>query len=341
MDATAPGIEIPVVDIDGLTVDSVPTTAARAIDRACREVGFFSVVGHGVDPALAPRLDGLARAFFDRPDAEKAAVAMAHGGTAWRGWFPLHGELTSGTPDHKEGYYFGRELPTDDARVRAGVPLHGPNVWPVEPAELRTALLAYLDALEDLGRRLTAAISVGLGLAPRALGDRWFRDPVILLRLFRYPPPAPDGPEKGVGEHTDYGFLTLLWQDASGGLEVRSGDRWVEVPPDPGAFVCNLGDMLDRVTGGRYRSTPHRVRSPRGRDRISIPFFFDPDWGAVMEPLVLGGNRPADDAERRWDGASVHEFAGTYGDYLTGKVAKVFPALRDAVLADGSPAVEA
>jgi isopenicillin N synthase-like dioxygenase len=324
---------VPVIDVGGLTTDTVPAAVADAIDRACREVGFFSIVGHGVDPTLATRLDALAREFFARPESEKEAVAMVHGGTAWRGWFPLHGELTSGTPDHKEGYYFGRELGPTDPRVQAGIPLHGPNVWPVAPAGLRTALLAYLSALEDLGQRLTAAMSVALGFDPLTLSDRWFRDPVILLRLFRYPPPtASDDPPKGVGEHTDYGFLTLLWQDASGGLEVRSGDRWVEIPSVPDAFVCNLGDMLDRVTGGRYRSTPHRVRSPRATDRISIPFFFDPDWDAVMEPLPLAGPRPADDADRRWDGASVHSFDGTYGEYLLGKVAKVFPELRDAVI---------
>ena len=316
-----------------MSVDHVPPAIARAIDEACREVGFFSVVHHGVDLTLAARLDTLAREFFGRPDHEKAAVAMVHGGTAWRGWFPLRGELTSGTPDHKEGYYFGRELPATDRRVRGGVPLHGPNLWPVRPAELRATLLAYLAALEALGQRLTAAISVAWGLEPSALRDRWFQDPVILLRLFRYPPPRAAA-TRGVGEHTDYGFLTLLWQDASGGLEVRGHDTWVEVPPDPEALVCNLGDMLDRVTGGRYRSTPHRVRSPRAGDRISIPFFFDPDWDAVMEELPLPGARPADDAGRRWDGASVHEFSGTYGEYLTAKVARVFPALRDAVLAD-------
>lgn len=328
---------VPIVDVGGLTDATVPPEVARAIDRACREVGFFSVVGHGIDPTLATRLDALAREFFARPESEKAAVAMVEGGTAWRGWFPLHGELTSGTPDHKEGYYFGRELPPTDPRVQAGIPLHGPNVWPTAPAELRPVLLAYLDALEDLGRRLTAAISVALGGAPNTLIDRWFRDPVVLLRLFRYPPPSPSAPAKGVGEHTDYGFLTLLWQDAAGGLEVRSGDEWVEVPPDETAFVCNLGDMLDRVTGGRYRSTPHRVRSPRADDRISIPFFYDPDWDAVMQELPVAGPRPADDADRRWDGASVHGFDGTYGEYLLGKVAKVFPELRDAVIT-GRPA---
>src|SRR6478736_7364404 len=287
-------VSVPVIDVAPLVRWNDIDDVAHQIDRACRDVGFFSVVNHGVDLALIERVDALARVFFARPDPEKAAVAMVHGGTAWRGWFPLHGELTSGTPDHKEGYYFGRELPPTDPRVRAGIPRHGPNVWPATPAALRPTLLAYLDALEDLGRRLTASISVALGGAPHTLADRWFRDPVVLLRLFRYPPPSASAPAKGVGEHTDYGFLTLLWQDGSGGLEVRSGDTWVEVPPDPAAFVCNLGDMLDRVTGGRYRSTPHRVRSPQVRDRISIPFFYDPDWDAVMDELLLPGPRPAD-----------------------------------------------
>lgn len=325
-------VTIPVVDVSGLTLGTVPPAVAAAIDSACREVGFFSVVGHGVDPDLAPRLDALAREFFAHPDAEKEPVAMVHGGTAWRGWFPLHGELTSGTPDHKEGYYFGRELPPTDPRVVAGVPLHGPNLWPDAPAGLRSVLTEYLAALEDLGARLTGAISVAFGLPAAALAERWFRDPVILLRIFRYPPPDAGAPPKGVGEHTDYGFLTLLWQDDSGGLEVRSGDTWVEVPPRTDAFVCNLGDMLDRVTGGRYRSTAHRVRSPEARDRIAIPFFFDPDWDARLEELPLPGDRPVDDADRRWDGTSVHAFAGTYGEYLLAKVGRVFPALKDAVV---------
>jgi Isopenicillin N synthase and related dioxygenases len=315
--------------IDGRDVDRV----AEEIDRACREVGFFSIVNHGVDPALCLRLDTLTREFFARPVEAKQRVAMIHGGTAWRGWFPLHGELTSGTPDHKEGYYFGRELAPEDPRVQSGVPLHGPNLWPEEPHELRSVLTEYLHALESLGQHLARAFSIALGLGPQTLHDSWFRDPVILLRLFRYPPAAADSPPKGVGEHTDYGFLTMLWQDGSGGLEVRTDQGWVEVPPDPEAFVCNIGDMLDRLTAGRYRSTAHRVQSPRTRDRIAIPFFFDPDWDARIGALPLTGAPPADDAGRRWDNASVHAFEGTYGEYLLGKVAKVFPDLGAAVLA--------
>jgi isopenicillin N synthase-like dioxygenase len=101
----------------------------------------------------------------------------------------------------------------------------------------------------------------------------------------------------------------------------------------PGSFVCNIGDMLDRMTGGLYRSTPHRVRNPARRDRLSLPFFFDPNFFARIRPIDLPGRGPPpDDRGERWDGASVHAFEGTYGDYLLGKVGKVFPQLRAAVL---------
>lgn len=327
---------VPVIDIGALGAAGDIASVARTIDRAASDFGFFSIVNHGVDRALCERLEMLAREFFARPTEEKQRVAMIHGGTAWRGWFPLHGELTSGTPDHKEGYYFGRELPRDDPRVRSGLALHGPNLWPAVPSELRATGLEYLAALETVGHRLTRAISLGLGFSADELRDRWFRDPLTLLRLFRYPPGGPGAPARGVAEHTDYGFLTLLWQDGTGGLEVRTDQGWIDVTPDPNAFVCNIGDMLERLSGGRYRSTPHRVRSPATNDRIAIPFFFDPDWDARIDAPASTDQVP-DDAATRWDETSVHAFDGTYGEYLMGKVGKVFPELGAQVLAPIAP----
>jgi isopenicillin N synthase-like dioxygenase len=114
---------------------------------------------------------------------------------------------------------------------------------------------------------------------------------------------------------------------------VRSRSGWVEVGPEPDAFVCNLGDMLERMTRGRYRSTPHRVRNPGGRDRISLAFFFDPDWDARVRPVPrVADPAPPADATARWDGRSVHDPTGTYGEYLLEKVSKVFPGLSDDVL---------
>lgn len=300
---------LPVVDIGPLvTGEGHQDAVAAAIDAACEAHGFFYVVGHGVDPALQARLDRLARQFFAQPDEVKASIAMARAGRAWRGWFPVGGELTSGRPDRKEGIYFGAELPPDHPRVAAGVPLHGANLFPATPADLGPTVLAYLDALTDVGHALARGLALALGHDAGWFDRHLTADPLILFRIFHYPPdPAPD--EWGVGEHTDYGLLTLLLQDDRGGLEVRGPDGWIDAPPVPGSFVCNLGDMLERMTGGRYRSTPHRVRNTSGVSRLSFPFFFDPGWEAVIDD----------------DG-------GTYGDYVLSKVSRVFPDLAGEAL---------
>lgn len=329
---------LPVVDVAPLVgrahaaeVSPAEAASAAAIDEACRDLGFFLIRGHGTDPGLLASLDAAARAFFDRPDEEKAAIAMAHGGRAWRGWFPEGGELTSGRPDRKEGLYFGTELPPDDPRVVAGTPLHGPNQFPVEPAALGPAVLAWIDAMTALGHDLVRGVAIGLGLPPDWFDAHLTADPTALFRIFRYPP-HPDADEGwGVAEHTDYGLLTVLAHDGTPGLQVRTADRgWIDVPAVDGTFVVNLGDMLERMTGGRYLSTPHRVRHGGGtRDRLSFPFFFDPGWDAEILPVPDAALAGAPREVARWDDASVHSWTGTYGDYLTAKVAKVFPQLVD------------
>jgi isopenicillin N synthase-like dioxygenase len=170
-------------------------------------------------------------------------------------------------------------------------------------------------------------LGLSLGLSEDYFQKHYTQDPLILFRIFHYPPdPAPQTSESwGVGEHTDYGLLTILKQDNCGGLQVKSQARWVEAPPVPQSFVCNIGDMLDRMTGGLYRSTPHRVRNVSGRNRYSYPLFFDPGFDTEVKALPLA--RQADDKNERWDKASVHAFQGTYGDYVLSKVSKVFPDL--------------
>jgi isopenicillin N synthase-like dioxygenase len=253
-------------------------------------------------------------------------IRMARGGRAWRGYFPVGDELTSGQPDLKEGIYFGAELGDDHPMARAGVPMHGPNLFPSNTPEFRETVLEYLSAMTELGHALMRGIALSLGLDESYFAERYTGDPLILFRIFSYP--AQDSATGwGVGEHTDYGLLTILKQDESGGLQVKSQSQWIEAPPVPGSFVCNIGDMLDRLTGGLYRSTPHRARNLSGRDRLSFPFFFDPNFNAEVEPLPLD-HIAIDDRDERWDRASVHEVRGTYGDYLLGKVSKVFPQLQ-------------
>jgi isopenicillin N synthase-like dioxygenase len=174
-----------------------------------------------------------------------------------------------------------------------------------------------------------AAISLSFGLDESYFEREYTSNPLILFRIFNYPPLAASG--FGVGEHTDYGLLTMLKQDDSGGLQIKVQSNWVDADPIRNSFVCNVGDMLERLTRGRYRSAPHRVRNITGRSRLSFAFFFDPNFNAEMKP-VLADAPVVENTDERWDHASVHDFSGTYGDYLLGKVSKVFPELRRKVL---------
>ena len=315
---------LPVIDVAPLRTGGDPDGVAREIEAACRDTGFFYVTGHGVPPELLARLDAASRRFFALPEAEKMEIAMARAGAAWRGFFPVGGELTAGRPDRKEGLYFGVELADGDPR--AGLPLHGRNLFPRQVPELRDAVLAYIDALTGLAQDVMRGVARSLDLPADYFAAGYTREPTVLFRVFHYPPQEPEADGWGVGEHTDYGLLTLLAQDGNGGLAVRTPGGWIDAPPLPGTFVCNIGDMLERLTGGWYRSTLHRVRNVSGNERLSYPFFFDPDFRAEVPPLP-GRVRTTADGTARWDGADPVAFTGTYGDYLTAKVAKVFPEL--------------
>jgi isopenicillin N synthase-like dioxygenase len=329
---------IPVIDVAPLVRHGPAehlAAVARQIEAACRDCGFFYVGGHGVPAELFDMLDSAAREFFALPHEAKMAIAMEHGGRAWRGYFPVGAELTSGRPDRKEGLYFGAELAGDHPRVSAGLPLHGRNLFPSQVPALRTAVLAYLDALTGVAQAVLRGVAVSLSLDAGYFETRYTAHPTVLFRIFHYPPAPPDDDGWGVGEHTDYGLLTLLAQDGNGGLSVRTPAGWVDAPPIPGALVCNIGDMLDRMTGGWYRSTPHRVRNVSGRDRLSFPFFFDPDFCAEVPPFP-GQAATGAGGEPRWDGQDLRAFTGTYGDYLIGKVSKVFPQLNASTAGTGS-----
>ncbi len=320
---------LPFIDIGPLLRDGADTTSvAEQIRIACQDCGFFYVVGHEVDADLGEALESLSRQFFALPLTEKMTISMRLGGRAWRGYFAVGDELTSGRPDQKEGLYFGAELPADHPDVLAQRPFHGPNLFPPLPG-YRETVLEYIAAMTQLGHCLMRGLSLGLGLEADYFARHYTRDPLVLFRVFNYPHQDGKNPGEtwGVGEHTDYGILTILRQDSVGGLQVKSQGQWIDAPPMPGSFVCNIGDMLERMTGGLFRSTPHRVLNSGNRGRLAFPFFFDPNFHAQVRP-INPSTTISSDAQQRWDGASVHDWQGTYGDYLLGKVAKVFPELE-------------
>ena len=289
---------LPVLDMRLLDGDAAARAACgQALRAACVGTGFFYVSGHGVAPGLIGRVLAEARDFFALAEAEKLAVDL-RANRFNRGYEPLRAQtLEAGMPpDVKEGFYMGQDLALDDPRVVARRFNHGPNVWPEGRAGFRAALEEYAAVMTAVSVRLMHGLALSLDLDWDYF-DGFCDDPLFILRLLHYPPqPANPRPgEKGCGAHTDWGTLTLLYQDEVGGLQVqdRSG-RWLDAPPKPGTFVVNIGDMVARWTNDLYRSNLHRVVNLSGRDRYSIPFFFEgnAEYPIACLPTCSGADNP-------------------------------------------------
>ena len=277
---------LPIVDASELASPDLQLRAAAIakLKAACVDKGFLYLVGHGVPQELIDRTFDYARQFFDKPMEEKAALDVAHSLTQNRGYeVPGLQTLDPGTlPDLKESFLMGVDYPLDHPCVVAGQYNRGPNQWPGGLPGFKETMNAYSSEMERLARLLMSGIAQTLGL-PEDFFDDFNRDPVSVQRLLYYPPQpvtAREG-EIGCGAHTDFGGVTLLMQDDSGGLQVKDPVRgWVDAPPIPGSFVVNLGDMIARWTNDRYRSNLHRVINTSGKARYSLPYFFDghPDY---------------------------------------------------------------
>ena len=286
--------EIPLVDISGL---GSPDTARHAetiedIRKAASEVGFLYVSGHGIDPAVVARLRSATEAFFARPADEKMKVYIGRSRNH-RGYVPEGEEVFyGGSKDKKEAFDLSIDLPANDPDYANGNPLLGPNQWPESLPEFRDAVTAYYDAVFALGHRMLRGFAEALGLEPTAL-DKYFTKPPSQLRLIHYPyDPAPDA--QGIGAHTDYEVFTLLLPTAPG-LEVMNGrGEWIDAPPIEGAFVVNIGDMLEVWSNGLFTATSHRVRKVQ-EERYAFPLFFSCDYWTKVEPLApfVTDDRPA------------------------------------------------
>ena len=276
---------IPVIDFAGPTAQ-----VAASIRTACETSGFFYLANHGVSDAVIGATVAQARLFFRQPIEAKRKVAM---NARHRGFNALGDALMyeARKPDHKEFFSIGLELPEDDPDVLAGEKLRGPNNWPAEMPDFRAALSAYYEALGGCGAKLMRAVAVSLDLPSAFFVDK-YQKRLQRTQIIYYPPhpPAAEADQFGLAPHTDFGCITLLWQDDSGGLEVleRSSRRWIAAPPIAGTLVVNVGDLLGRWTNDRYASTPHRVVNRSGHERFSIATFYDPDFKAVVDPRALG-----------------------------------------------------
>jgi isopenicillin N synthase-like dioxygenase len=282
---------LPVVDLR-----DDPTALRRQLRTVAHEVGFFYLTGHDVSEDLTDRLLAEARRLFALPDADKDAVAMRNS-PHFRGYTRLGGELTGGVVDWREQIDIGAQ------RAPIGGPgkpdylwLQGPNQWPPALPELPAVIAEWDAVLTEVGRTLLRHWAISLGSPADVFDDAFADTPATLIKIVRYPAQA-DTPQ-GVGAHRDAGVLTLLLAEpGSSGLEVRGppgaseatgngAGEWIDVDPVPGAFIVNIGEMLEVASGGYLRATEHRVRLS-SRERISVPYFFNPRLDAAMPVLEL------------------------------------------------------
>lgn len=285
---------IPLVDISALRAGT-PAERARVADelgRAAREVGFLYVSGSGIDERLFEDLLVAAKQFFALPIEKKMDVYIGRSRNH-RGYVPEGEEVfAAGTKDKKEAFDLSRDLPPDDPDFLAGNPLLGPNQWPDVP-RFKEAASAYYDAVFSLGRTLMQGFAMSLGEEPDVF-DPYITKPPSQLRLIHYPFNAGATDAMGIGAHTDYECFTLL-RSTSPGLEVMNGaGEWIDAPPVPGAFIVNIGDILEIWTNGVFVATSHRVRKVK-EERYSFPLFFAVDYHTEVKPMArfVSGSAPA------------------------------------------------
>jgi isopenicillin N synthase-like dioxygenase len=301
---------LPIIDLSGPAED-----VAGQMCAACLTHGFFYVTNHGVPEALIARTVEQAQRFFRQPLEEKlkAKVNMRH-----RGFNALGDALMyeAKKPDHKEFFSMGLELPEDDSDVVAGQALRGPNNWPPGKPAFRAAMSDYYEAMGTCGALLLRRFARSLGAADDFFVDK-YQKRLQRTQIIYYPPQSPSLGEDqfGVAPHTDFGCITLLWQDDNGGLEVhdRAANAWIQAPPIAGTLVINVGDLLGRWTNDRYASTPHRVVNRSGRERFSIATFYDPDYTANVDPRAFGISA----AESHYEPVAA-------GDHILGRIQRSF-----------------
>ena len=284
-----------------------PAEVADTIAASCRDLGFFQVVGHGLDPEVVDATWDTAMQFFDLPLEEKLALRIRPGEAY--GYTPFLGERLAASlgdqtpPDLKESFASGPlDAPAAALEDESSRFVYSPNQWPASLPSLRPAWERYYRTMADLAQRLLTLMATGLGLPPTYF-DPFVDRHTSAQRALRYPALGGRAPDRGqlrAGAHSDYGTLTILRQDdGPGGLEVLApAGSWIPVPPQRDAFVVNLGDSLARWTNDQWRSTLHRVVVPTGDGgrtaRQSIAFFHNANWDAVIEclPTCSGPGNP-------------------------------------------------
>jgi len=298
-----PALNVPVIDLQPWFAGTPQGKAAvaRAVDEACRGIGFLVITHHQIDPGLIERVSEASRRFFDLPLAEKRRVDRPRD-DAVRGYSAVGEEglsysLEEAAPgDLKESFSIGpSNVPDDDYHRGPAAGAHfEPNLWPAGMPEFREAYEAYFTAMSDLARSLMCMFAVGLGL-PETFFDDKIDKHISMFRVLSYPAQteAPLPGQMRAGAHSDYGSLTIVLPDGPGLQVFNKAGQWVDVPHLPGAFAVNIGDLMMQWTNDQWVSTLHRVANPPldngalNRRRQSLVFFHQPNYDATIECLPV------------------------------------------------------
>jgi isopenicillin N synthase-like dioxygenase len=325
---------MPVIDLSDLRS---PDTSKRralagAIAGACSGLGFFYIKNHGIPKSTVDEMYAAAAEFCALPLEDKLEISLLKS-VSYTGYLPMlvMGDDPSLAGNLHETFQITTEFAPDDPDVLADKPLHQVNRWPSAMPALRPAMLKYLDQTADLSYALLELFALGLNLPEDAFA-KYFNKPMNRLRLMHYPPQPPGeaGDNLGVRSHTDPGTVTLLSQDQSGGLEVLTpAGEWHSVPPIADTYVINIGEMLKIWTDGIFAATPHRVINRSGGDRYSVPFFANPDFDALITPLVKNPD-PAPREEPWFANTESKDRPVTCGEILLRLYGRIYPSARGA-----------
>jgi isopenicillin N synthase-like dioxygenase len=277
---------LPVLDLALLELpDAEQSPYLAELRTTARDVGFFYLINHGINSQLLQNVQSITQAFFALPDEKKQQVSMIHS-PHFRGYNRAGVEYTREQRDQREQFDIGAERAA--LALQVGDPawkrLQGPNLWPDALPQLRPVIHAWQQAMTGVALRLLRAFARSLSLPSDAFDALYGTHPNEHVKLIRYPGQAANASQQGVGAHKDSGFLTFLLQDDQPGLQVEvTPDNWVDALPMPGAFVVNIGELLEIATNGYLRATVHRVVSPPAQqERVSIAFFL----GAQLDAEV-------------------------------------------------------
>ncbi|HEV8309215.1 MAG TPA: 2-oxoglutarate and iron-dependent oxygenase domain-containing protein [Methylomirabilota bacterium] len=294
---------IPVIDF-GPALRGQPgglDAVAGEVRRACEQVGFFYLAGHGVPPAVVDAAFRAAREFHGMPLEEKLALRINENNI---GYLAVNQSIQGAStvhkatrPNYNESFFISHDRDASHPDVLAGTPLRGRNQWPEGREGMRSAMVRYFETLEGLGEGMLPVLARALDMPPGHFSPFFRNEAHINLRFLHYPPQDTEDDEQfGQGPHTDNSFVTMLAREDVPGLAVRlPGGEWLAPPVIPGTFLVNLGNIMKRWSNDRFLSTPHGVLNDSGTDRYSIAFFYSPNVETVIEclPTCVGPGDPA------------------------------------------------